>query len=188
MGVTSQNKQGKLRFQTSQIKAFVEELDRLENMQEDCVFPFLSRLFREFHSHQASFSTVTRLLAELDVLLSLAATSLSFSGSSCRPEFVPAGPDGLGTLELRGCRHPVAASLMGASFVPNDTLPGASGVPRLLVVTGPNMGGKSTVLRQTCIAVIMAHLGCHVNAVQCRLSPVDRVFTRIGSHDAILEG
>merc|ERR550532_2721661 len=77
---------------------------------------------------------------------------------------------------------------MGASFVPNDTLLNAGGVPGTLVVTGPNMGGKSTVLRQTCIAVLMAQLGCHVNALHCRLSPVDRIFTRIGSYDAILEG
>merc|ERR1719316_635983 len=83
---------------------------------------------------------------------------------------------------------------MGASFVPNDTLlnAGTEGeqgkVPGVLVVTGPNMGGKSTVLRQTCIAVIMAQLGCRVNAAKCRFSPVDRIFTRIGSYDTILEG
>jgi len=58
----------------------------------------------------------------------------------------------------------------------------------VLVVTGPNMGGKSTVLRQTCIAVVMAQLGCRVNATSCRMSPVDRIFTRIGSYDTILEG
>merc|ERR1719188_1322275 len=64
----------------------------------------------------------------------------------------------------------------------------AAEVPGVIVVTGPNMGGKSTVLRQTCIAVVMAQLGCRVNASKCRLSPVDRIFTRIGSYDTILEG
>merc|ERR1719245_2867914 len=93
-----------------------------------------------------------------------------------------------GTLELRSCRHPVVAAKMGNAFVPNDTLMNAGGVPNVLVVTGPNMGGKSTVLRQTCIAVVMAQLGCRVNAALCRLTPVDRVFTRIGSHDVLLEG
>merc|ERR1712137_241138 len=77
---------------------------------------------------------------------------------------------------------------MGASFVPNDTFLNAAETANIVVVTGPNMGGKSTVLRQTCIAVIMAQLGCRVNADSCRLSPVDRIFTRIGSYDAILEG
>merc|ERR1719245_684618 len=93
-----------------------------------------------------------------------------------------------GTLELRSCRHPVVAAKMGNAFVPNDTLMNAGGVAGVLVVTGPNMGGKSTVLRQTCIAVIMAQVGCYVNASRCCLSPVDRIFTRIGSYDAILEG
>merc|ERR1719245_2177343 len=93
-----------------------------------------------------------------------------------------------GTLELRSCRHPVVAAKMGNAFVPNDTFLNSAGVPNVLIVTGPNMGGKSTVLRQTCIAVIMAQLGCRVNAQVCRLSPVDRIFTRIGSYDAILEG
>merc|ERR1719327_2261659 len=65
---------------------------------------------------------------------------------------------------------------------------GDSYVPPVLVVTGPNMGGKSTVLRQTCIAVVMAQLGCRVSAEKCRLCPVDRIFTRIGSYDTILEG
>jgi len=72
--------------------------------------------------------------------------------------------------------------------VPNDTQLNAGGVPGVLVVTGPNMGGKSTVLRQTCIALVMAQLGCRVNAEFCRFSPVDRIFARIGSYDSILEG
>ena len=55
-------------------------------------------------------------------------------------------------------------------------------------MTGPNMGGKSTVLRQTCVAVLMAQLGCRVNAEKCKLSPVKRIFTRIGAYDAVLEG
>jgi len=130
-----------------------------------------------------------RCLAELDALLSLAVASQGLSGSSCRAEVVQLDdPEAAGTLELRSCSHPVAASKMGNSFVPNDTLLNAASVPATLVVTGPNMGGKSTVLRQTCVAVMMAQLGCRVNARLCRLSPFDRIFTRIGSYDAILEG
>ena len=58
----------------------------------------------------------------------------------------------------------------------------------LLLVTGPNMGGKSTLLRQTAIAVILAQIGCYVPAGYCELTPVDRIFTRIGASDRILEG
>lgn len=186
--VTSQSK-AKMRFKTQLIKELVAELDSLEDRREDCIFPFLSRLFQEFHAHQAQFRAAVRCLSELDALLSMAQASRGLAGSACRAEIVaPQSPDAPGMLELRGCRHPVAAARMGSSFVPNDTTMNASEVPGVLVVTGPNMGGKSTVLRQTCIAAVMAQLGCRVNAEVCRLVPVDRIFTRIGSHDAILDG
>lgn len=60
--------------------------------------------------------------------------------------------------------------------------------PKIMLLTGPNMGGKSTILRQTCIAVIMAQMGCYVPAKSARLSPVDRIFTRIGANDNIMAG
>jgi len=183
---TSESKT-KARFQTQRIKELVLALDRLEDKREDCIYPFISRLFMEFHSHQALFRAAVRLFAELDVLLSLAAASHGLAGDSCRAEFIE-NDCGASSLELKGCRHPVAASKMGTAFVPNDTYLNSAGVPGVLVVTGPNMGGKSTVLRQTCIAVVMAQLGMHVNAVSCKLIPFDRIFTRIGSYDAVLEG
>lgn len=57
-----------------------------------------------------------------------------------------------------------------------------------MLLTGPNMGGKSTILRQTCVLVILAHLGCYLPASSCQLTPVDRIFTRIGASDKILAG
>mmetsp|Transcript_6228 Transcript_6228/g.11330 ORF Transcript_6228/g.11330 Transcript_6228/m.11330 type:complete len:1097 (-) Transcript_6228:71-3361(-) len=180
---------GKVRFQTKFIQDAVEKLKHLEEKKEDCIFPFLSRLFQEFFAHQAPFRAATRLLAELDALLSLAVASQGLPGTSCWADIVDLPSLGeQGQLELKACRHPVAASIMGASFVPNDAFLNSGGVPGTIVVTGPNMGGKSTVLRQTCIAVVMAQLGMRVNASSCRLSPVDRIFTRIGSYDTILEG
>ena len=70
--------------------------------------------------------------------------------------------------------------------MPNDTK--LNKKKSLLLVTGPNMGGKSTLLRQTCLGVILAQIGCYVPATACTLTPVDRIFTRIGSSDRILEG
>lgn len=179
----------KMRFQTEGIKQLVIRLDDLEDKLEDCIWPFLSKLFQEFYAHQAQFRAAARLVSEVDALLSMAVASQGLSGNSCSPELMePPKADQVGTLELRNCQHPVAAAKLGAAFVPNDTCLHACEVPNVLVVTGPNMGGKSTVLRQTCIAVIMAQLGCRVNAAACRLTPVDRIFTRIGSYDTILEG
>jgi len=83
-------------------------------------------------------------------------------------------------------RHP---TIKVAQFVPNDiALGGEGGAPTSILLTGPNMGGKSTLLRQTCIAIIMAQLGCFVPAKSCKMAPFDRIFTRIGAHDNILAG
>lgn len=183
--MTGQLGSGEIRFQTAFIKATVAKLDQLENDREDCIYPFLARLFTDFHAYQAPFRDAVHCVAEVDVLLSLAAASQSLSGCSCRPCFVESS---VGVLELRECRHPTVASKMGAAFVPNDTVLNTAGTPHMCIVTGPNMGGKSTVLRQTCVAVVMAQLGCYINASVCRLSPMDRIFTRIGSYDQLLEG
>lgn len=185
--ITYRNK-GKVRFYTVRSKALLAELEQKEDEREDCLFPFLSRLFRDFHAQQAPFRAALRCVSELDALLSLATASRSLAGASCKPEFVSVGSEESACLELRNCRHPVAAAKMGNSFVPNDTELNVGAVPAVVVVTGPNMGGKSTVLRQTCLAVVMAQLGCRVHAEKCRLSPIDRIFTRIGSYDAVLEG
>lgn len=84
----------------------------------------------------------------------------------------------------------------GDGFIPNDVrlggkkhiLMGDEYTPRTLLLTGPNMGGKSTLLRQTCLIVILAQLGCRVPADSCRMTPVDRIFTRVGASDRILSG
>jgi len=74
-------------------------------------------------------------------------------------------------------------------FVPNSTILCTREEPaRSLLVTGPNMGGKSTLLRQTCLAVILAQMGCFVPADSLKFTPVDRIFTRLGASDRILEG
>lgn len=84
----------------------------------------------------------------------------------------------------------------GNSYIPNDV--GLGGVSktdlvdeyaaRMLLLSGPNMGGKSTLLRQTCLIVILAQIGCRVPADSCVLTPVDRIFTRVGASDRILAG
>lgn len=74
--------------------------------------------------------------------------------------------------------------------VGNDVALGKrQGAPqRSLLLTGPNMGGKSTLLRAVCVAVVMAQMGCHVAAQECTLSPADRIFTRLGASDNIMAG
>jgi hypothetical protein len=80
-----------------------------------------------------------------------------------------------------------------SEYIPNDLVIGSShgadsSTPEILLLSGPNMGGKSTLLRQTCLIVILAQLGCKVPADYCSLTPVDRIYTRIGATDKILSG
>lgn len=83
-------------------------------------------------------------------------------------------------------RHPSIPVRDG--FIPNSTELGSGEWRSLVILTGPNMGGKSTLLRQVGLHVILAHIGCRLPAISARLSPVDRVFTRIGAGDDILAG
>ena len=106
----------------------------------------------------------------------------------CRPVVLPKSEDDLKVLKLTQMRHPCVQMVMRESnrrkFIPNDL---ELGKPHTLLITGPNMGGKSTLLRQTCLAAIMAQIGCFIAAESCRMTVVDRIFTRLGASDRILE-
>jgi DNA mismatch repair protein MutS len=122
-------------------------------------------------------------IAKLDVLACFA--KLAADRSYVRPEFT-----GTGELLVIGGRHPVIEELLkqkGERFVPND-LCFEPGRQQLLLITGPNMGGKSTYLRQTALLVLMAQMGCYVAARQAKLPITDRIFTRIGASDNLARG
>jgi len=90
---------------------------------------------------------------------------------------------------IRDMKHPCLAARSSTEFGSNDVaLGGDMGQPRVILLTGPNMGGKSTLLRQVCVAVIMAQMGCFVHASYCQFTPVDRILTRLGAYDNIFAG
>lgn len=163
----------------------------------------LVHLVGVFNQHTHSWRAVVDAVSELDVLLALATASMSAQGAAlCRPRFVARrgtggiGQRGGGVLELEGLWHPCAMGRDGRAQVPNDVILGAAAAeeddgeegPRAMLLTGPNMGGKSTLLRATCLAVILAQMGCYVPAAKCVLSPVDTIFTRLGASDRIISG
>ncbi len=119
-------------------------------------------------------------LAELDVLIALAVVATE--NSLVKPEF---NPDG--RLSLRGNKHPVLDRAMRGGFVPNDVLLD-SDRNRLIILTGPNMAGKSTFMRQIALTAIMAQAGSFVPATFASLSLVDRIFTRVGAYDDLSAG
>jgi DNA mismatch repair protein MSH6 len=153
--------------------------------------------------------------AELDVLISLTIASNYFEGPSCRPIIKePNGLDDNPTFHARKLGHPIlqSDSLGKGSFVPNDIKIGGPGNASFIVLTGPNMGGKSTLLRQVCLTIILAQvfhhpyhlvskllvhenlfqvvsqIGADVPAESFELSLVDRIFVRMGARDHIMAG
>jgi DNA mismatch repair protein MutS len=178
---------GAERFTTPELKEYEAKiLDAQEKIIE-----IERRLFTELRTTIAAEAKRIRqtalALAEVDVLASLA--HIAAMRNYCRPQFVESG-DG-GELEIIEGRHPVIEQqeLAGGSerFVPNDLYLNGT-THNILLLTGPNMGGKSTYLRQTALIVILAQMGSFVPARSAKLSVVDRVFTRIGASDNLARG
>ena len=146
-------------------------------------------LAREKHLYEGLLDTLHEVLgplqltahrlAELDVLTCLAERAATLD--LCRPEIADQP-----CIEIRGGRHLVVEQVIDTPFVANDVSLHAD--RRLLVVTGPNMGGKSTYMRQTALIAILAHIGSYVPADSLRIGPVDRIFTRIGASDDLAGG
>ena len=179
---------GAERFTTPELKEYEAKiLDAQEKIVE-----IERRLFTELRTAIASEAKRIRqtalALAEVDVLASLA--HIAALRNYCRPQLASERGES-GDLEIVEGRHPVIEQqeMAGGSerFVPNDHYLNAT-THTILLLTGPNMGGKSTYLRQTALIVILAQMGSFVPARSARLSVVDRVFTRIGASDNLARG
>ena len=166
------------RFITPELKAFEDKALSAQDRalaREKWLF---EQLIDDLQSHIATLGSLARALGSLDALAALAerATTLGWT----QPEFVS-----MPCLEIDKGRHPVVeARLMetsGAAFIPNDCRFDAN--RRMLIVTGPNMGGKSTFMRQVALITILAYMGSYVPAAACRLGPIDAIHTRIGAAD-----
>jgi DNA mismatch repair protein MutS len=171
------------RFTTPELKEYEAKiLDAQEKIVE-----IERRLFAELRSSIAGEARRIRqtalTLAEVDVLAGL--SQIAALRNYCRPQF-----DDSSDIEIVAGRHPVIEQMEMASterFVPNDLYLNST-THTVLVLTGPNMGGKSTYLRQVALAVILAQVGSFVPARSARLGIVDRVFTRIGASDNLARG
>jgi DNA mismatch repair protein MutS len=169
------------RFVTPALKAFEARIQRAEarvaDLERDVYQGVLDAVARDAPTLRRG----ARALAHLDVLAGLAERAQS--GGYCRPTLVT-------TDELRivAGRHPVVeASLEPGAFIPNDCHLGAD-EQRIALVTGPNMAGKSTYLRQVALIVLMAQIGSFVPAREATIGVVDRIFTRVGAHDDLVAG
>ncbi|KAK2978247.1 hypothetical protein RJ640_024280 [Escallonia rubra] len=158
----------------------------------------LSILIELFIEKDSEWSQLIHAINTIDVLRSFAVTATFSCGAMSRPTIFPHSkstdlcqkPKGP-TLNIKGLWHPYALGENGGLPVPNDIHLGEvtdGYLPHTLLLTGPNMGGKSTLLRATCIAVVLAQLGCFVPCELCVLSLVDIIFTRLGATDRIMTG
>jgi DNA mismatch repair protein MutS len=170
------------RYITPELKAFE---DKALSAQERALAReklLYEGILNELLPAVASLQTIARAVAQLDLLAGFADTALKRNWS--KPEFVAE----IG-LTVTGGRHPVVEAEManGAqTFIANDCLLLES--RRLLLITGPNMGGKSTYMRQTALIALLAHIGSYVPADRVVLGPLDRIFTRIGASDDLASG
>ena len=167
------------RFLTPELKAFEDRVlgarDRAL-LREKVLFEHLVQLARaDLGPLQAS----ARAVATIDVLANLAERARELKW--VQPEL-----SGERCLRIVGGRHPVVEATIDTPFVPNDVL--LDGQTAMLVITGPNMGGKSTYMRQTALIVILARIGSFVPADSAVIGPIDRIHTRIGAGDDLAGG
>jgi len=166
------------RFITPELKAFEDKALSAQDRalaREKWLF---ERLLDALQAHVPALTRLARALAALDALCALAERSLTLNW--CRPEFMKEPG-----IEITQGRHPVVearlAETSGGAFIANDTRLGPK--QRMQVITGPNMGGKSTYMRQVALICLLAAMGAYVPAQACRLGPMDAIHTRIGAAD-----
>ncbi|KAF9069417.1 muts domain V-domain-containing protein [Rhodocollybia butyracea] len=170
----------KARWQVPALQKSVRALKEAREKRSAAIRNFKYRIFAEFDQDRSVWLRAIRVFAELDCLFSLAKSSTAIGEPACRPEFVD---DESAWFEFKSLRHPtLCASISVDDFIPNNVKLGGD-VGKIALLTGPNMAGKSTVMRMTATGVIMAQLGMLVPAESARLSPVDSILTRMGAYD-----
>ena len=170
------------RYITPELKAFEDKALSANDRALGLEKRLYDALLDDLAVHIQPLQRIARAVAQLDGLCAFAATAQRHD--YCRPEFVEHP-----CLEIRGGRHPVVEQQVrkeGQDFIANDL--DLSPARRMLIVTGPNMGGKSTYMRQTALIVLLAHCGSFVPAAACRLGPIDAIHTRIGASDDLASG
>ena len=173
--IFTSKRQGIERYVTKQSRKLVHNLEEAEQRLKDHLKNFTTFFFEEFRKKSRIWEQYVRVLAEIDCLISNSVVSQMWE--SCRPTFNSAG-----RLDIVQGRHPCLSHLI---FVPNDIH--IDSERSMMLLTGPNMGGKSTLLRMVCVLAVMAQIGIFVPCQQYNSIIFDRIFTRIGASDRLVE-
>lgn len=179
--IRKQTLTGAERYITPEMKEREAAILGAEERMAEMEYHLFVALREAIAARAASLLETARAVAEADVLLALA--EVAERGGYVRPEVVEEP-----VLEIRGGRHPIVERLLeGERFVPNDLVLDVTD-RALLIVTGPNMAGKSTLLRQAALITVMAQIGSFVPAASARIGVADRIFTRVGATDDLAAG
>ena len=169
------------RFTTPALKELERKILTAESGLKELELQIFSRLLRDLQSHAATILETARAVGEFDAIMSLAKVARR------RGYVRPTITTGL-RIRVRDGRHPVLeAGMRAGEFVPND-LDAEPDTRQILLITGPNMAGKSTYLRQVALIAIMAQIGSFVPAAEATIGLIDRVLTRIGARDELRRG
>lgn len=169
------------RFITPELKEYEEKVLRAEDEAKSLELTLFNQLRERVAKHVMRLKSTGDVLAEIDVLfgLSILASTQRFN----RPEMTEDA-----TLDIRDGRHPVVEGLQPTGeFVPNDILLGGD-YGRVQIITGPNMAGKSTYIRQAALITVLAQMGSFVPAKSARIGVADRIFARVGASDELSKG
>ncbi len=179
--IRKQTLAGAERYITQELKELENSILTASDRVVALEYELFTALRQEISAASGRVLKTAGAVAEADALASLAAVAVR--NSYCRPDV-----DESGVIEIREGRHPVVERMLKDSlFVPNDTFLGEK-ENRVAILTGPNMAGKSTYMRQTALIVLMAQMGSFVPASHARIGVVDRIFTRVGASDDLSAG
>ena len=170
------------RYITAELKEYEEKILGAEQRIYELESRLYADLVSKIQQNIAAVQSNSRILARLDVLAGFA--ELAVTHHYCRPVV----DDGL-KIDIRAGRHPVIETLMpaGEEFIPNDIMMDNNS-QQIIILTGPNMAGKSALLRQTALIVLMAQIGSFVPATEAKIGYCDKLFTRVGASDNISRG
>ncbi len=169
------------RYSTEALQAYEEKILHADETMAKLEKEIFAKLMSNIQSYCFILQKNASSIALLDVLCSFAHTAQHYT--YCKPILTDDA-----TISIKEGRHPVVERLLPpSSFIPNDTAL-SNNDQQIVLLTGPNMAGKSTYIRQTALLTLMVHLGSYVPATSCSMGIVDRIFTRVGASDNIAEG